>query len=191
LFEKFSQADSGDRRAQGGTGLGLYISRLLIERMGGQVGVVDSRPNPASAETLGAVFFVELPASGTAPPIWALHVDRDLDARHRVADLLTGTCRVESVPDLAAARGVLPQPALRLVIADPRSQDIGADDFCAGLRDLAPGVPLLLYSDAVDADYAARHGARWLAPARSDNHALVAEVRAALAQPFGRRKTDR
>jgi hypothetical protein len=169
--------------------------------MGGQVGVVDSRPAPASAsagasrrdsaETLGAVFFIELPASGTAPPIWALHVDRDLDARVRVADLLTGTCRVESVPDLAAARGVLHQPALRLVIADPRSQDIGADDFCAGLRDLAPGVPLLLYSDAVDADYAARHAARWLAPARSDNHALVAEVRAALAQPFGRRKTDR
>jgi signal transduction histidine kinase len=179
LFEKFSQADSSDRRAQGGTGLGLYISRLLVERMNGRIGVVDKGPEH---EGLGAAFFVELPGTQASAQPWVLHVDRDVDARARVTDLLTGTCRVETVPDLAAARALLPQPALRLVIADPRAQELDADDFCDGLRELAPGVALLLYSDAVDADYAARHDARWLAPARSDNHALVAEVRETLVR---------
>ncbi|MDP9902262.1 sensor histidine kinase [Variovorax ginsengisoli] len=39
LFEKFSQEDSSDRRSLGGAGLGLYIARLLVERMGGSIEV--------------------------------------------------------------------------------------------------------------------------------------------------------
>lgn len=37
IFQKFSQADSSDTRHQGGTGLGLGISRALVERMGGHI----------------------------------------------------------------------------------------------------------------------------------------------------------
>ncbi|GAA3578104.1 ATP-binding protein [Marinobacter xestospongiae] len=37
LFEKFSQADSSDRRAKGGTGLGLAIARGLLEGMDGSI----------------------------------------------------------------------------------------------------------------------------------------------------------
>ena len=40
IFEAFSQADSADTRRQGSTGLGLNISKKLIEQMGGEVGYV-------------------------------------------------------------------------------------------------------------------------------------------------------
>jgi signal transduction histidine kinase len=37
MFQKFSQADGSDTRAKGGTGLGLYLTRVLTERMKGQI----------------------------------------------------------------------------------------------------------------------------------------------------------
>jgi two-component system phosphate regulon sensor histidine kinase PhoR len=54
IFEKFYRADPQLIRAPGGTGLGLYISRELVERMGGRLEV---RSEPGA----GATFVVELP----------------------------------------------------------------------------------------------------------------------------------
>ncbi len=39
LFEKFTQADSSYTREHDGAGIGLYISRQIIEMMGGKIGV--------------------------------------------------------------------------------------------------------------------------------------------------------
>jgi two-component system sensor histidine kinase/response regulator len=39
LFQAFSQLDGNDTRKHGGTGLGLVISKLLAEMMGGEIGV--------------------------------------------------------------------------------------------------------------------------------------------------------
>jgi PAS domain S-box-containing protein len=54
IFEKFYRADSRRSRAARGTGLGLYISRELAERMGGRLALT-------SAPGEGATFVVELP----------------------------------------------------------------------------------------------------------------------------------
>ncbi|MDO9371258.1 MAG: ATP-binding protein, partial [Gammaproteobacteria bacterium] len=54
IFEKFSQADSSDARQKGGSGLGLSISKALIERMGGSIGF-ESQPGK------GATFYVDIP----------------------------------------------------------------------------------------------------------------------------------
>ena len=39
IFEEFTQADSGSRRAQDGTGLGLALTRSLLKVMGGTITV--------------------------------------------------------------------------------------------------------------------------------------------------------
>jgi signal transduction histidine kinase len=54
IFEKFYRGDPELVRAPSGTGLGLYISRELVRRMGGEL-AVSSRPGA------GATFTVELP----------------------------------------------------------------------------------------------------------------------------------
>lgn len=54
IFDRFSQADSSVTREKGGTGLGLHISKQLMERMGGTIGF-ESEPNK------GTTFWVEVP----------------------------------------------------------------------------------------------------------------------------------
>jgi signal transduction histidine kinase len=55
IFEKFHRLDPALRGGVGGTGLGLYITRELVSRMGGRIAV---RSEPGK----GATFIVELPA---------------------------------------------------------------------------------------------------------------------------------
>lgn len=53
LFKTFSQIDTTSTRQHGGTGLGLAICKQLVERMGGQIGVI-------SEAGQGATFWFEL-----------------------------------------------------------------------------------------------------------------------------------
>jgi PAS domain S-box-containing protein len=54
IFERFSQADSSTTRRAGGTGLGLHISRQIVERMQGTIGF-------DTQEGRGTTFWVEFP----------------------------------------------------------------------------------------------------------------------------------
>ncbi len=69
IFQKFSQADSSDTRQKGGTGLGLNISRAIVERLGGSIGF------DTEAGT-GTTFYFELPEWKELPPAAAPVADR-------------------------------------------------------------------------------------------------------------------
>jgi signal transduction histidine kinase len=56
IFEKFFRLDPNLTRGVGGTGLGLYICRELVRRMGGRIWV-------ASSAGEGSTFFFELPVA--------------------------------------------------------------------------------------------------------------------------------
>jgi len=62
IFESFAQADNGISRQFGGTGLGLTISSMLAERMGGGISV-RSEIGHGSTFTLR----VDMPLTGLAP----------------------------------------------------------------------------------------------------------------------------
>ena len=54
IFEKFTQADSTDTRQTGGTGLGLNITKLMVEKHNGIIGF-------ESTENIGTTFYIDLP----------------------------------------------------------------------------------------------------------------------------------
>ena len=177
MFEKFSQADGSDHRVQGGTGLGLYISRMLVERMGGQI-----RVEPASSA--GTVFAVEFPlAVVRTPPAqpWILIVDNDLDALAHMAHWIEPLCVVDTVANLAQAENRVRGYAPPIVIADTRAQG-EAHAFCAGLRRLAMGRGVFLYTDAVDEDFARSVGATWIRKSGATQDELLRALEIAISQ---------
>ncbi|MCP3018491.1 ATP-binding response regulator [Cupriavidus basilensis] len=181
LFEKFSQADSSDRRTAAGTGLGLHLSRVLVERMGGAIGVISS---PGQ----GAEFYIDLPLWQGAPPIagqpaasppCVLVVDRDRAAQSRMQALMAAQFQVVTASTLEELPAAALPVAPALLIVDPQGAGVPLDALAVYLRRLAGPAPVLLYSDAVDPSQAQDAGFGFISKRDTDNETFLRMVRQA------------
>jgi len=112
LFQPFTQADMSTTRKYGGTGLGLTVSRRLVELMGGQIWL-DSEPGVGTTFSFTAWLGIgrEKGAGRVVPDklttLRALIVDDNAAAREIIDDLLKGVVAqrdaVASAPEAIAA----------------------------------------------------------------------------------------
>ena len=128
IFERFSQADSSAVRQAGGTGLGLHITRQIVERMNGRIGF-DTQAGK------GSTFWMEFPiveeahdvvVTGTTvldpsqrvnlPRI--LHVEDDVDLGKVLAASLQGRAHIELATSLHQAEQLLRQNSYAMVVLD-------------------------------------------------------------------------
>jgi signal transduction histidine kinase/CheY-like chemotaxis protein len=144
LFQPFTQVDESLTRRQGGTGLGLVITRRLAEMMGGGVAFT-STPGQGSTFTLHIAAETVGAAVRPATRDCVLIIEDEANARDLIARALVAlpldTRMAGNVADgLAAFRALAPVA----VVLDIHLPDGSGWDVLAEIRRESPGTPVII-----------------------------------------------
>ena len=169
LFSAFTQADDSTTRKYGGSGLGLEISKELVQLMGGRIGV-------HSAAGQGSQFWFTLPLSAaSAAPVpeqqfdlggrRVLLVAASTTHRETVCHYLeTAAAAVSTAEGGAQALDMLRAAATRgesidSVIFDQRLPDMDGVQLAAAIQREPVPAPRLIAMTALGSEIAAAHAA--------------------------------
>lgn len=155
IFHAFSQADSSDTRAKGGTGLGLNITRQIVLRQGGKIGF-ESIPDSVT------IFWFTMPLS--AIPVQAmpqmpkvvsvaktsklsvLHVEGDCDFAEVISGALADFAAVNHAKSLLEARQIISNTRLDLIILDWSMPDGDSGQLFDLIAEFQPGARIIALS---------------------------------------------
>jgi len=161
IFGKFSQSDSSSTRVKGGSGLGLHISKQIMERMGGTIGF-DTEVGK------GSTFWVELPLllnGNVSGPVdekdvqrsllnlahrqvpTLLHVEDDEDFSRILTLTLQGKIKVVTARTLKDAEQLLRKMRFDLVVLDLELPDGSGLKLVKTISELdGSSVPIMVLS---------------------------------------------
>lgn len=152
IFQKFAQADGSDSKAKGGTGLGLNITRSLVEKMGGTISF-------ESEVGAGTTFHVDFPllfksdqtarATPTGKPR-ILHVEDDLAIAKMIARLLANQAEVLNVESVEEGLALAARQDFDLAIIDLGLADGNGLDVVPMLQNPAGQPPPVIVFSAHD-----------------------------------------
>lgn len=152
IFQPFSQADSSDTRATGGTGLGLNISRQIVLRQGGQIGF-ESKPDgitvfwftiPISAPAAAAESAEDGDQTGqTHRKTRILHVEDDHDFAEVLEGALDDFATVAHAKSLRSARKQIAAGHFDVVILDWTLPDGDAATLITHIKLRQPGARII------------------------------------------------
>lgn len=137
IFQRFAQADSSDTREKGGTGLGLSVTKAIIERHEGTIDYV-SEPDVATE------FFFELPgwqettvgeAASEGQPLLLVCEDNS-DVARVLAELLAGEGMAADIAATAlGAKKLLAQGSYQALVLDLSLPDQDGLELLKELRE--------------------------------------------------------
>jgi len=154
IFSPFSQAGSSDTRQTGGTGLGLNISKQVIEKMGGTIGY-DSEPN------VRTTFYITCPLAPKSKlivpsPIDAapakkkviLHLEDDSDFAKIISYGLADLAVVTTCATLADVRLRMKERVFDLILVDWALRDGDASGLLDKLVAAQPTARIVVLSSS-------------------------------------------